>query len=109
MAKKKATAKALTDKEIKKRFGEVSSTGTELIGKRQKMKRLGISPMLDMALSGGVQEGSWLVTSGPPKTGKTSSMLHFLKQAYQGVICLELLYPSSHTYLSQYRCTLQAR
>lgn len=39
------------------------------------------SPSLDLVLSGGVPEGSWISVSGPPKTGKTTSLLSLAAKA----------------------------
>lgn len=39
------------------------------------------SPSLDLILSGGIPEGSWVSVSGPPKTGKTTSLLYLAAKA----------------------------
>jgi predicted ATP-dependent serine protease len=36
-----------------------------------------VSPKLDMGLSGGIPEGSWVILSGNPKTGKSTLALDF--------------------------------
>lgn len=36
-----------------------------------------LSPSLDPVLSGGIPEGSWFVLTGPPKFGKTTTLLDF--------------------------------
>ncbi len=40
-----------------------------------------VSPAIDLILSGGIPEGSFVVTTGPPKLGKTSFCLHFAGHA----------------------------
>ena len=49
------------------------------------------SPKMDMGLGGGIQEGGVVVCSGHPKVGKTTSILHFCKNAlkpeYGGEFC----------------------
>ena len=39
------------------------------------------SPQIDKGLSGGIQAGSTVVVGGPPKLGKTTSILHLCKNA----------------------------
>lgn len=39
------------------------------------------SPQIDKGLNGGILSGSTVVVSGPPKLGKTTSILHFCKNA----------------------------
>lgn len=39
------------------------------------------SPQIDKGLSGGIMAGSTVVVGGPPKLGKTTSILHFCKNA----------------------------
>ena len=52
-----------------------------------------VSPSLDMILGGGLQEGSFVIFTGPPKCGKTSTALHFAANAqnpeYGGEFCPE--------------------
>ena len=39
-----------------------------------------ISPSIDVGLSGGIPEGTWVVLTGEPKTGKTTLALHIMAQ-----------------------------
>ncbi len=42
---------------------------------------ISVSPALDFALGGGITSGSWGVFTGKPKTGKTTTALHFAANA----------------------------
>jgi recombination protein RecA len=58
--------------EIAKKYGNVIKTGTELLEKRKDYKIITVSPVVDVALSGGIKEGSWVMLSGAAKSGKTT-------------------------------------
>lgn len=62
--------KAAVLKDIKKKYGNVIKTGSELIDQRKDYKQISISPALDIALKGGIREGTFLMLSGAPKSGK---------------------------------------
>lgn len=63
-------------KEINKEYGEdIMIGGVRLLDEKPMV--ISMSPNLDFALSGGVPEGSWLSISGPPKVGKTTTLLGF--------------------------------
>lgn len=68
-------------KNIQKEFGKVISLGVELVEAKSKLKTLNVSPSLDLALNGGLSEGTWNIFSGEPKTGKTSTCLQICKNA----------------------------
>lgn len=70
MSKEKKKVDLSNDKAIQKAFGKVISKGSELISVKKNLKTLTVSPCLDIALNGGLLEGSWVVVSGDPKTGK---------------------------------------
>lgn len=58
-------------KDIAKKYGEdknVMISGAEL--KKRKRVIIPVSPSLDLALGGGLVEGTWNIFSGPPKCGK---------------------------------------
>lgn len=80
MAKKKeiVVSENNTIKELIKKYGEVISTGAKVLQKRKDLKILKFSPSLDLMLNGGLQEGTWTVISGPPKSGKTTSILQLV-------------------------------
>jgi len=60
-----------TYKELTKSFGEgVIISPQELIDSPPKV--YSISPCFDLLLGDGIEEGSWVGVSGPPKTGKTT-------------------------------------
>lgn len=68
-------------KAIEKNFGKVISSGDELLAVKQAIKSLSISPSLDLALNGGLLEGTWNIISGDPKTGKSTTCLQVCKNA----------------------------
>jgi len=64
-------------KEIIKKYGHVVRTGTEVFEESSNLKIIPVSPALDVALGGGIREGSWVIFTGEPKTGKTTTALQF--------------------------------
>ncbi len=76
MAKVKDWKKQITDK-----YGDVLVTGTNVLSNRKNYKVLSVSPKLDLALGGGVKEGSWLMFSGDPKCGKTTTAMQVAANA----------------------------
>lgn len=82
MAKKKEEVAVETNHserllaEITKQYGEgIMVNATRILDEPPMV--IPMSPNLDSALSGGVPEGSWLSISGPPKVGKTTTLLSF--------------------------------
>jgi recombination protein RecA len=67
-----------TTKEIIKDFGEFITTGEKILEIKRDYKTISISPAIDLALGGGVKEGSWLMLSGPPKGGKTTTSMQII-------------------------------
>lgn len=59
-------------KEIEKKYGNVIVSGSDLLDRRKDYETISISPLADISLGGGIKEGSWLMLSGMPKTGKTT-------------------------------------
>ena len=49
----------------------------------KKRKIIPFSPSLDILTGGGIPEGSWTILVGIPKGGKTSTILHFCRNAQQ--------------------------
>ena len=82
MAKKKSktTGNATVDGIIKK-YGHVVESGIELLERLGNLKVIGISPALDLALGGGLREGTCVAMAGDPKTGKTTTALYFAAKA----------------------------
>lgn len=66
--------------DVIKKFGdEIILSGNALIDK--KVLIIPFSPSLDIALNGGIPEGSFVVLTGQPKCGKTTSSLDFAATA----------------------------
>jgi len=59
------------------KYGDVIKSGTEVMKSLGDFKVMSVSPALDMALGGGIREGSCVAMTGDPKTGKTTTALHF--------------------------------
>ncbi len=62
-------------KELVEKYGEVFSSAKSLVDNPKMV--ISVSPQLDLALGGGVQEGSLFVLTGAPKVGKSISALSF--------------------------------
>jgi len=68
--------------EIKKTFGDdILLSGNSI--KEKKTVIIPVSPALDMALQGGVPEGSFVVLTGQPKCGKTTTSLSIAATAQE--------------------------
>jgi recombination protein RecA len=59
------------------KYGDVVRSGTEVLESINSLEVIGVSPALDIALGGGLREGSVIVMTGDPKSGKTTTALHF--------------------------------
>jgi recombination protein RecA len=59
------------------KYGDVVRSGTEVLESINNLQVIGVSPALDIALGGGLREGSVVVMTGDPKSGKTTTALHF--------------------------------
>jgi recombination protein RecA len=84
MAKKKAKNKFEDDivsNQIISKYGDIVEQGTKVLADLQNFETIGISPALDLALGGGLREGSVVVMTGDPKTGKTTTSLYFAAKA----------------------------
>jgi recombination protein RecA len=62
---------------IVSKYGDVVRSGTEVLESINSLNVIGVSPALDIALGGGIREGSVVVMTGDPKSGKTTTALHF--------------------------------
>jgi len=62
---------------IVSKYGDVVRSGTEVLESINNLQVIGVSPALDIALGGGLREGSVVVMTGDPKSGKTTTALHF--------------------------------
>jgi recombination protein RecA len=74
MAKTKTDRPAFV-KEIIKKYGNVISTGNQVLERRKNYKAISVSPSIDLSLGGGIKEGSWVILTGDPKCGKTTTAL----------------------------------
>jgi RecA/RadA recombinase len=81
MKDKKAKADLGSLKAIEKEFGKVISKGNELIAEKKKLRTLSVSPSIDLALNGGLSEGTWNLFCGDPKSGKSTTCLQICKNA----------------------------
>ena len=78
--KKKVASKFESDmvsNSIVSKYGDVVRSGTEVLEAINSLQVIGVSPALDIALGGGLREGSVVVMTGDPKSGKTTTALHF--------------------------------
>jgi len=58
-----------------KEYGNIISSGLEVLEEKKSYKTISVSPAIDIALGGGVKEGSWLTLTGDPKSGKTTTAM----------------------------------
>jgi len=75
--------------DVVKNFGDnIILSGNALIDKKNVV--IPVSPSLDIVLNGGIPEGSFVVLTGQPKCGKTTTSLDFAATAqrkeYQGTL-----------------------
>ena len=68
-------------KDIVKEYGDVIHDPSSITD--QELKILSVSPKIDIALGGGVPEGSLFIMTGPEKVGKTVTALTFCANAQQ--------------------------
>ena len=47
------------DKEFIKKYGDYITTGDKVLEQKKTYKTVSISPAIDLALGGGIKEGSW--------------------------------------------------
>jgi recombination protein RecA len=80
MKKKTSSVKFANDSvssTIISKYGDIVRSGTEVLENINSLEIVGVSPALDIALGGGLREGSVVVMTGDPKSGKTTTALHF--------------------------------
>lgn len=68
-------------KEFTKKYGNVVKTADVVFEQQKDLKALATVPKLDLALGGGIEEGSWTLITGLPKQGKTTICLHMILNA----------------------------
>jgi len=66
---------------IKKKYGDIIRSGTDIFDEKSNKRCVSISPAYDLGLNGGILEGSWTVISGVPKCGKSSLCLQLIANA----------------------------
>jgi len=66
-------------KDIVKEYGDVVHDPASIID--QELRTISVSPKIDIALGGGVPEGSLFIMTGPEKIGKTVTALAFCANA----------------------------
>lgn len=66
------------DKDFIKKYGDYITTGDKVLETKRSYKTISISPAIDLALGGGIKEGSWMILSGPPKAGKTTTTMQII-------------------------------
>jgi recombination protein RecA len=59
------------------KYGKIIENGEKVLNDLMELKVVSLSPALDLALGGGIREGSMVVMTGDPKTGKTTTALYF--------------------------------
>lgn len=78
MAKKKAKFEDdIVSNYIINKYGDIVKSGIEVLETINSYEIISFSPVLDIALKGGIREGTVVGITGDPKTCKTSSCLHF--------------------------------
>jgi len=79
---------------VKKDFGEnVAKGGQDFIKEVKTRLTIPVSPAVNLAIGGGIPEGSWVVLAGKPKCGKTTLALYFCSK------CQQPKYGSKHIYI----------
>lgn len=65
--------------EVTKKYGDVIINGGILADKPKTF--ISVSPRIDMALNGGIPDGSWVSIAGPPGCGKSTTALQIAANA----------------------------
>jgi RecA/RadA recombinase len=58
-------------KQTIKEYGPIIKLGTEVLREKSEYRIISVSPAVDVALGGGIREGSWVTLTGDPKSGKS--------------------------------------
>ena len=59
---------------IIKEYGNIISSGLEVLEEKKGYKVISVSPAIDIALGGGIKEGSWLTLTGDPKAARRQQL-----------------------------------
>ena len=72
-----AVANKLPDylKKSAKDYGQIIKTGAEVLQEKSNYEIISVGPAIDIALGGGIKEGSWVTLTGDPKSGKTTTAM----------------------------------
>lgn len=100
--KKKVSTKFegdIVSNSIISKYGDVVKSGTEVLEAINNLQVIGVSPALDIALGGGLREGSVVVMTGDPKSGKTTTALHFASKCQ--VLDKKVIYVNTEGRLSR--------
>lgn len=68
---------------IVKEHGNIISNGMDVLTEKKSYKTISISPAIDIALGGGIKEGSWFMLTGDPKSGKTTTAMQLAANCQQ--------------------------
>jgi hypothetical protein len=55
---------------IIKEYGQIISDGAKVLEEKKNYKVINVSPAIDIALGGGLREGTWLTLTGDPKVAR---------------------------------------
>ena len=66
---------------LSKKYGNIIESGTKVLESLENYDTISVSPVLDLALGGGLREGQCVVMTGDPKTGKTTTALYAAAKA----------------------------
>ena len=75
MAKTKPKKKPEYLTKIIKEYGNIISNGLDVLEEKKNYKVISVSPAIDIALGGGIKEGSFVMLTGDPKSGKTTTAM----------------------------------
>jgi recombination protein RecA len=85
--------------DVKKNFGtDIILSGNSIVDKESVI--IPVSPSLDLVLNGGIPEGSFVIFTGQPKCGKTTTSLDFAATAQKAEYQGELKKPRKVYYLN---------
>jgi RecA/RadA recombinase len=62
-------------KKSSKDYGRIIKTGAEVLKEKSDYEVISVGPAIDIALGGGIKEGSWVTLTGDPKSGKTTTAM----------------------------------
>jgi|TARA_R110001606_G_scaffold348487_1_gene498017 recombination protein RecA len=62
-------------KDTVKKYGDIIKKGNTVLQEKGEYGVISISPALDVGLGGGIREGCWLMLTGDPKSGKTTTAM----------------------------------